>query len=120
MKLLLDEMYAPVIAQELRVRGHDVAVAVEREDLAGKSDDDLFAAAQAERRAVMTENVRDFLPLARAWQLREPHWGLLLTTNRRHPRAQPGTVGRLVTALHGLLVEESDHRAPSSREWWLA
>ena len=32
MKLLLDEMYAPTIADQLRARGHDVASVRERRD----------------------------------------------------------------------------------------
>jgi predicted nuclease of predicted toxin-antitoxin system len=117
-RLLLDEMYDPAIAHQLRVRGHDVQSVGERHDLVGQSDADVFAVAEREQRAVMTENVQDFVPLARTWQQREPHWGLLLTTNRRHPRAQSATLGRLVRAVDALLSEASPSR-PSSREWWL-
>jgi hypothetical protein len=48
-----------------------------------------------------------------------PGHGLVFTTNRRYPRHQPGTIGRLVTALAALLEAEPEPAPPSSREIWL-
>jgi predicted nuclease of predicted toxin-antitoxin system len=107
-KLLLDEMYAPVVAEQLRSRGHDV-VSVHDPDyrqLEGASDEEVFAAAFAEERAIVTENVPDFRRLeADALARGEAHASLVFTSNRQFPRGQPGTIGQLVEALHELLGE---------------
>ena len=62
MRLLLDEMYAPAVAAQLRARSHDVA-SVHDPDyrvLEGEPDEDVWAAAIANDRALVTENVGDF------------------------------------------------------------
>lgn len=61
----MDEMYSPLIARELRARGHDV-VSVHEEPGSGTADEEVFDYARSERRAVVTENVRDHRPLAEA------------------------------------------------------
>ena len=62
-------MFPARIAVALRERHRVDAVSVrERPDLAGHPDVEVFSSAQAEGRAVVTENVRDFRPLARAWE----------------------------------------------------
>lgn len=108
MKLLLDEMYAPVVAEQLRARGHDV-VSVHDPDyrrLEGAPDDELFATALAEVRALVTENVPDFRRLeADALTRGEALPTLVYTSNRQFPRGEPGTIGRLVEALHVLVSE---------------
>jgi len=118
-KLLLDEMWPPTIAVALRQRGHDGEAVKDTPDLIGRPDPVIFAVAQAEGRAIVTENVADFRPLAAAC-LREgrSHTGLILTSNQRHPRHDVGTFGRLVDALDSLLAvhgQDSD----LNREHWL-
>jgi hypothetical protein len=44
-KLLLDEMWPPSIAVQLRRRGHDVEAVAERADLRGQADDAVFSVA---------------------------------------------------------------------------
>ena len=59
MKLLLDEMYPATIAEQLRTRGHQ-AVSVQEPDyrrLEGAPDEDAWACALADGRALVTENV---------------------------------------------------------------
>lgn len=78
MKLLIDEMFPPVVAELLRERGHDVVAVLERPDLAGLSDADLLGHAAREGRAVVTENVRDFALLDRRYrQEGREHEGLV-------------------------------------------
>ena len=99
-------MLAPAIAAELRARGHDVISVHESSDppLAGASDEDVLAAAQAQERALVTENVRDLRPLeAFLWAAGGHHAGLVYTSNRQFPRGDPATTGQLVRALDGLL-----------------
>lgn len=118
MKLLIDEMWPPEVATQLRRRGHDVVAVSERPELRGQPDAAIFATAQAEGRAIVTENVVDYRPLA-AYELQvgRPHSGLVFTSNRRYPRGDPRTVGRLVSALDLLL---SDDPALSGLEHWLS
>lgn len=113
MKLLLDEMWPGSVAEQLRQRGHDVVAVVERPDLRGQPDDVVFATAQVEGRAVVTENVSDFLRLAAG---ASHHAGLVLTSNRRFPRGDARTIGRLVAALEALLSAQ-EPIAPF--EYWL-
>ena len=116
MKLLLDEMWAPVIAAALRDRGHDVVAVAERHDLRGMPDAAIFEAALAEGRAIVTENVVDYRPLAAdAMRAGRPHPALIFTSNRAYPRASRRTAGRLVTALDALLTT----RDAISGEHWL-
>jgi len=110
-KLLLDEMYPAVIAEQLRGRGHD-AVSIHEsgyQRLEGVSDADVWAAALPEGRAIVTENVPDFRRLEAAALARgEPRPGLVFTTNRQFPRGHPATTGRLVVALAALLDAEPE------------
>lgn len=118
MKLLLDEMWPPDIAIQLRHRGHDVEAVTERPELRGQSDPVVFTVAQAEERAVVTENVIDYRPLAaEAISRGHSHCGLILTSNRRFPRHDSRTLGRLVTDLHELLSRGLDLR---DREYWIS
>ena len=114
MRLLLDEMYPPAVAEQLRARGHDVVSVHEagHRRLEGAPDEELFVAALAEGRALVTENVPDFRRLEAAALARgEPHAVLVFTSNRQFPRGAPSTTGRLVEALHRLLNEHSSPRS---------
>jgi predicted nuclease of predicted toxin-antitoxin system len=111
MRLLLDEMYAPRIAEQLRARGRDVASVHDPEyrALEGEPDEKVWAAALAADRVLVTENVQDFRrietdALARA----QPTARLIFTTDRQFPRGDPTTIGRLVTALDALLAAEPE------------
>lgn len=119
MKLLIDEHYPPSVASALRERGFDAVSVQEVADLRGVNDSDLFAEAQRRGRAVVTENVSDFLPLDAEYRGRHrTHHGLILTNNRTFPRGRAATVGALVKALDELLRSaESD--GPSSPVIWL-
>ena len=87
MKLLLDEMWSPQIAHQLRTRGHDVLAVAERPELRGQPDGQVFDAAQAEARATVTENVPDFRSLAAtALAQGRTHAGLIFTSDRSFPR----------------------------------
>jgi predicted nuclease of predicted toxin-antitoxin system len=111
MKLLLDEMYAPAIAEQLRARGHDVASVHDAayRALEGEPDEKVWAAAVSDNRALVSENVQDFRRLdADALAREQPRTRLIFTTDRQFPRGDPATTGRLVTALDALLAAEPD------------
>jgi hypothetical protein len=63
LKLLLDEMYSPSLAEALRVGDVDARTVIEL-GLAGSSDPEVFAAAIADGRTLLTENVADFTRIA--------------------------------------------------------
>jgi predicted nuclease of predicted toxin-antitoxin system len=100
LKLLLDEMYPRLIAAELRRHGHDATSAHDTPG-GGATDDAVFNHALGEGRAIVTENIRDFRPLAQALHAAgKTHSGLILTTAKRWPRHDPGA---LITALDELV-----------------
>lgn len=117
-RLLLDEMFSPAIAAELRQLQHDVVSIAEKAELRSMSDDEVFAWACAEQRWILTENVKDFRPiLLRALQGGAPTCGLLFTSSRTFQRSRKNP-GPLIRALHAWLTAEPP--APSVTEWWLA
>jgi predicted nuclease of predicted toxin-antitoxin system len=102
-RLLLDAHYSPAIAEQLRERGHDVVAATERDELRALSDVELLAVAATERRALVTNNAADFVPLIRrAAEAGAHHSGLVLTSDRTLPRSTRA-IGRHVRALEKLL-----------------
>lgn len=117
MKLLLDEMYDPAIAKELRRKyNYDVVAVQERADLVSMPDAELFEAAQEEGRTVVTENVADYQLLDAYYRGGErTHSGLLFTSNRSFPRSRPGTTGRLITALADYIAKRPEQ--PASIDW---
>jgi predicted nuclease of predicted toxin-antitoxin system len=119
LKLLLDEMYPHAIAGQLRARGHDVVAVTERHDLRGLPDRSLFAAAVKERRVLVTDDL-GFRSLDAERRSRgEAHPGLVFTSNKRFPRGQPRTIGRLVRALDRFLSTKAAAiaKSPSFTHW---
>lgn len=107
MRLLLDEMWPPSVAEALRERGHEVTAVAERADLRGRPDEETFEQALAGAWTIVTENVMDYRPLAAAaLRAGRPAPALVFTSNRAYPRANRRTAGRLVTALDTLLSRE--------------
>lgn len=99
MRLLLDEMYSPSVAAALRRRGYDVQSVKERSDLVGLDDEPILLTAAAERRALVTENIRDFMPLVeRLPSEGQRHYGVLFTSRRSLLRAR-AAIGLHVRAL---------------------
>jgi len=116
-KALLDEQLSPQLAVVLRQRGYDVLAVADREDLLGRSDRIILEVASSELRAVVTNNVKDFRPLAAERLARgQAHGGLiLLPSSRIRTRA---AVAALADAIESLLREHPD--GMSSRERWIA
>ncbi len=100
MRLLLDEMYPPVLAEKLRAQGHDVLAIAEDTDLIGSDDETVLAHATAAQRCLVTENVQDFPALAK----HTAHHGILLVHPRRWPRDGSG-ITRLGTVLERTMRE---------------
>jgi hypothetical protein len=101
--LLLDEMLSGTIAAQLRARGHDVVAAIENTALIGLSDDEILAEATTAERALVTCNIRDFLPLDQRYKASgRIHGGLVLVSSKAF-RQDRSFIGALVFALDHLL-----------------
>jgi hypothetical protein len=119
MRLLLDEHFSPRIAAQLRRRRHDVVAARADADLHGLTDAALLAHATAQRRALVTENVADFVELHRAAVISgRRHFGIVFTSSRGFPRTTRA-IGRLVRALDALLDANRPEDALLDQVWWL-
>lgn len=92
MKALLDAQLSHDVARSLQERGLDVDAVTLRRDIAdGASDAKLMEIAAAEDRAVVTNNIKDFRPIAaRRLQRSQGHAGLILVPSTR-PRTKAAT-----------------------------
>lgn len=80
----------------------------------------VFDRARLERRAVFTEKLSDYLPLATDCLSRSKHlFGLVLTSDRSYPRGHPRTLGRVVLALDAYLAAHPEGDALRYRVDWL-
>jgi len=117
-KLLLDEMLSPDIAERLRERGHDVD-AIAGSAHAELDDHEVMELARSQQRAVVTNNVRDFRPLhaAAAQPGGAGHHGMVfMAANFRRTKAD---TGRIVTALETKLAAHPGLEDLANAEDWL-
>jgi hypothetical protein len=111
-------MYPHSIAEQLERKGRDVHAVTARPELRALSDVELFARAQEEHRAVVTENIADFCRITDEQdRSNRAHHGLVLVDPARYPRGESRTIGRMVTALERLLGERPGAEADSRRDW---
>jgi predicted nuclease of predicted toxin-antitoxin system len=94
-KARLDQHLSPRIAELLRERGFDVDAVADRSDQAGRSDRVIFEVACSEDRALITNNIKDFRPIAAQWLAQGPPACRANTASlvahaypRRHPPAR--------------------------------
>jgi predicted nuclease of predicted toxin-antitoxin system len=118
-RLLLDEMLSPVIARELRARGHDVQAVAGHPERKALSDPDVLALARMERRAVVTNNIRDFRPLhVEAVLPGGPgHYGLIFMPGTC--RRTKDDIGRIVAVLEVILGQYPGEEGLINAEEWL-
>lgn len=116
MKALLDEQLSPQIARVLRERGLDVDSVAERPDLVESSDEQIFETASNEQRAVVTNDIKDFRPLAAARLTDgQGHAGLILVPASRSRRRS--ATGALADAIEALMRAYPDGIAGA--EHWI-
>ena len=119
MRLALDQHYSTQIAVELRRRGHDVVAAVEK-GWEAEDDERLLMRCETEERALLTNNVGDFVVIARSWATQgRRHLGLTFTSDASMPRGRD-TIGRYVDALESLLVANAGDTDFVDRVHWLS
>lgn len=114
MRALLDEQLSPQIALLLRHSGYDVVAVAERDDLVGYSDRMILEAASSEGRALVTNNVKDFRPLAAEWLAQgRMHPGLILLPSARTRTRK--AVPALAAAIEAIVRAHPDGIAGSGR-----
>ena len=119
MRLLLDEMISATVAEQLRLRGHDV-VAVQDADLGhlrGIDDCVVLDQAVAQKRAVVTDNVPNFFRCHQTLLgAGDGHYRLLFFTNDTFPRHRHDQFIRQVLAA---LEEELGARPEDDDSSWV-
>jgi hypothetical protein len=112
--LLLDEMLSADITVRLGKRGHDVAAVVADSSLVGLADQQILPEAAASGRALVTANIKDFIPLDAQYKTTgRQHAGLVLVSTKTFPQDR-----RLLSALKrkvGQLDALSGARLTNSR-----
>jgi hypothetical protein len=118
-KLLLDEMLSPTIARELTARGHDVQSVAGHPGRDALSDPEVLALARAERRAVVTNNVRDFRPLHAEAVMPggAGHHGMIFMPGNY--RRTKDDIGRIVAALEAKIKQYPGDDGLANAEDWL-
>lgn len=119
MKLLLDEMLSPVIARELRKRGHDVESVAGNPGREAMSDPQVLAVARAEHRAVVTDNLRDYRPLHHEAIVPggDGHFGMIFMPGTY--RRTKADIGRIIAALEAILTSHPGETDLANGETWL-
>jgi Domain of unknown function (DUF5615) len=103
--LLLDEMFAGPIAEQVRTKGHDVLAVVADPALIGLSDDQILAHATDTERALVTANIKDFMPLDACYRAAsQTHTGLILVSTKTFPQNR-GFTAAIINALSALVDE---------------
>lgn len=119
MRLLLDEQLDKAFAEQLRGKGHDVLAATEEPSLVGLGDEALLEWAIAERRVIVTYDIRHFMPLV-AYRVttQRPFWGLVFVSPKNFPQGKRH-FGQLLRALEALLAAHLTEDALQERYVWL-
>jgi Domain of unknown function (DUF5615) len=118
-RVVLDEMWSPAIAVELRSRGFDVVAiseAAHASRYAGIPDDVVFARAQENGRAVVTDNVADYERARRHWENRGgTHHGVVYALDPPNRHTGHAVIGRMVRALDRFLGSAQAQTEPFNR-----
>ena len=81
--ILLDEMVSAAIADQLAANGQDALAVVADPTLVALPDEHILASATAAGRALVTANIKDFMPLDAQYRAaRQIHGGLILVSTK--------------------------------------
>lgn len=112
-------MFPPAVARALRELGHDVVAVNDRPELISLQDPELFEVAQQDQRAIVTENVADFMPLDARWRKEgRDHYGLVFILKDNLPRRRPQLIGAMVKTLDTWLSMSAKEPDPHSLIAW--
>src|ERR1700730_5247518 len=118
-RLLLDEMLSPAIARELCARGHDVQAVAGHPDREALSDPQVMTLARTERRAIVTNNVRDYRPLhvEAITPGGQGHFGMTFMSGNY--RRTKNDIGRIIADLEVKLTQYLGDEDLANAEEWL-
>jgi hypothetical protein len=106
--LLLDEMFPEAMADQLSATGHDVRAVVATPVFAGLPDEEILIGAAEAGRALLTANIKDFMPIdARYRATGRTHAGLIMVSTKTFPQNR-AYVATVTTALNSLLTSAAD------------
>jgi hypothetical protein len=113
-RAILDEQLSPQIAALLRKAGYDVEAVADRADLVRRSDRVVFEIACREGRAVVTNNIKDFRPLAAEFLAQGGvHSGLVLLPSAR--TRSRDAIAAIANAIENVLRDNPDGLSASER-----
>jgi len=112
-------MLIPAIARELQARGYDVQAVAGHPERQALPDAEVLALAPSQRRAVVTNNVRDFRPLhVEAVMPGGPgHYGMIFMSGDY--RRTKSDIGRIIAALEAKLKQYPGDEDLANAEEWL-
>ncbi len=106
--LLLDEMFPEAMADQLCAKGHDVRAVVATPAFAGLPDEEILIGAAEAGRALVTANIKDFMPIdARYRATGRTHAGLIMVSTKTFPQNR-AYIAAVTTALNSLLASALD------------
>jgi predicted nuclease of predicted toxin-antitoxin system len=109
--LLLDEMLSASIAEQLRAKGHDFLAVVADPALTALPDDQILAHAARTERALVTANIKDFMPLDTRYRAAsQEHAGLILISAKTFP--QDRTYTAAITSALAILLDQPARLQP--------
>jgi Domain of unknown function (DUF5615) len=110
-QLLLDEMFPQAMADQLNAKGHDVRAVVANPEFVGLPDEDTLIGATEAGRALVTANIKDFMPIdARYRAANRIHAGLIMVSSKTFPQNR-AYVTAITTALDALLATDGGIQA---------
>jgi hypothetical protein len=102
--LLLDEMFPGAMAEQLCAKGHDVRAVVTTPLFVGLPDEEILIGATEAGRALVTANIKDFMPIdARYRATGRTHAGLIMVSTKTFPQSR-AYIAAVTTALNSLLT----------------
>jgi hypothetical protein len=106
--LLLDEMFPETMADQLCAKGHDVRAVVTTPMFAGLPDEEILIGAAEAGRALVTANIKDFMPIdARYRAMGRTHAGLIMVSTKTFPQNRT-YIAAATSALSSLLASAPD------------
>jgi ethanolamine utilization microcompartment shell protein EutL len=104
-------MFPRAMADQLNAKGHDVRAVVADPEFTGLADEDVLVGAIEEGRALVTANIKDFMPIdARYRAASRPHAGLVMVSSKTFPQGRAYVVA-VTSALDALLATDSAIRS---------
>jgi len=104
-------MFPQAMAEQLNAKGHDVRPVVASPDFAGLPDEDILIGATEAGPALVTANIKDFMPIdARYRAANRVHGGLIMVSSKTFPQNKV-YVTAIITALDALLATDGGIQA---------